>query len=82
MQQVCLQKSDMDLGTAVRLLESLRKLYHFVLFEHFERSASSIAGVCQSYKHKVQQIKKRKTFADETTDGDVGLSGSCSSGHI
>lgn len=33
-------------------------------------------GVCQSYKHEVHRIKKRKTFADETTDGDVGLSGS------
>lgn len=33
-----------------------------------------MTGVCQSYKHEVQRIKKRKTFVDETTDGDAGLS--------
>ncbi len=63
---VCLQKSDMDLLTAVRLLESLREFVSAQreLFEHFERSALSVPGVCQSYKHEVNRIKKRKTFAD------------------
>lgn len=72
-----LQKPDMDLMSAVRLFESLRSWVVSLRdqFDHFERSAKNIPGVCQSYKDELQRAKKRKAFSDESTEHEVTLNG-------
>ncbi|XP_038156371.1 zinc finger MYM-type protein 1-like [Cyprinodon tularosa] len=61
-----LQKADMDLGTAVRLLESLRTfvLSQRDLFDHFEQKALNMLGGTPSYR--AERTRKRKKFADES----------------
>lgn len=72
-----LQKTDMDLMTAIRLFESLRSWVVSLRdqFDYFERSAKNVLGVCQSYKDELQQAKKRKGFSDEATEHEVTLKG-------
>jgi len=71
-----LQKRDMDLNTAQQLLESLRAFVASLrnTFEKFEKEV--VKGVTQSYHHETQRVRKRKTFADETTENEVILNGS------
>lgn len=72
-----LQKADMDLSTAVSLLESLRS-WVFSLrdkFDQFETSAKSVPDICQSYRDELQRTKKRKIFLDESTEHEVTLKG-------
>jgi len=70
-----LQKADMDLGTAVRLLESLRTfvLSQRDLFDHFEQKALNMLGGTPSYR--AERTRKRKKFADESASPDVVLEG-------
>ncbi|MBN3309056.1 ZMYM1 protein, partial [Amia calva] len=66
---VNLQKRDMDLATAVHLLRSLNS-YVGTLREQFaevEESARTIS-VTQSYQYDVRCLRKRKRFADESSD--------------
>lgn len=72
-----LQKADMDLATAARLLESLRNfvLAQTDLFDHFEQKALNLLGVTLSYRQDVQRIRKRKKIADESAEPDVVFDG-------
>ena len=74
---VSLQRPDNDLMTAIRLLESLRSWVISLRekFDHFESSAKSIPGVCQSYQDELQRSKKRNAFSDECTEHEITLNG-------
>uniref|UniRef100_A0A8C5GFL1 TTF-type domain-containing protein n=1 Tax=Gouania willdenowi TaxID=441366 RepID=A0A8C5GFL1_GOUWI len=73
-----LQKREMDLMTAVRLLESLHTYVASLRgqFGYFETSARAITGVTQAYQSETHRVSKRKTFDDETVDNEVVLTGS------
>lgn len=72
-----LQKSDIDISVAAQLLSSLRDFVAGLRdqFEAFERAALNVTGVSQSYKHNLQRKRKRKTFADESSEPGVTLEG-------
>ncbi|KAL7394734.1 hypothetical protein ABVT39_003117 [Epinephelus coioides] len=64
-----LQKSDMDLATALGLLRSLHS-YVGILREQFaelEESACAVSAT-QNYQFDTRHVKKRKKFADESGD--------------
>uniref|UniRef100_A0A8C6LVK5 TTF-type domain-containing protein n=1 Tax=Nothobranchius furzeri TaxID=105023 RepID=A0A8C6LVK5_NOTFU len=64
-----IQKSDMDLATALGLLRSLLS-YVCNLREQFselEESARAVS-VTQNYQFDTQRVRKRKRFADESAD--------------
>ena len=74
---VSLQRPDIDLMTAIHLLESLRSWVISLRekFDHFESSAKSIPGVCHSYQDELQRSKKRNAFSDECTEHEITLNG-------
>lgn len=73
-----LQKRDMDLRTAVGLLESLRTFVSSLRgeFGKYETSAKAITGVTNTYQDETRRTRKRKAFADENVDNEVVLRGS------
>lgn len=73
-----LQKKDMDLMTAVHLLESLHTYVASLRgqFADFETSARAVTGVTQTYQDETHRWSKRKAFVDETVDNEVVLNGS------
>lgn len=72
-----LQKADIDLMTAVRLLKSLRDfvLAQRGIFTDFEREALAVPGVCQTYKYDLQRTRKRKRFEDDSAEKDAVFDG-------
>lgn len=73
-----LQQRDMDLKTAVCLLESLHTYITSLRgqFADFETSARAVTGVTQTYQSETHRRTKRRVFDDETGDNEVVLSGS------
>ena len=73
-----LQKMDMDLNTAVRLLESLRTYIASLRgqFTNFETRARAVTGVTQTYHSETHRVSKRKACYDETPGNKVVLIGS------
>ena len=65
---ILLQKSDISIFTAVRLLESLQEFIAALRdeFESFEVAALNLPFVSHSYKHDLQRSRKRKSFSDDT----------------
>lgn len=59
--------------TAIHLLASLRSWVVSLQdqFDHFERVAKSVPGVCQSYRDELQRVKRRKALPDESTEHEV-----------
>lgn len=68
----------MNLDTAQRLLESLHLFVASLRdqFSQFEKASQDVKGVTQFYHHEKQQVRKRKTLADESTENDAMLNGS------
>ncbi|KAF7652124.1 hypothetical protein LDENG_00101180 [Lucifuga dentata] len=73
-----LQQSDLDLATAVKLLESLQSFVGPLCdqFSAFEDAARTLSTTTQSYQHDLTRARKRKSFSDESTENEVLLSGS------
>lgn len=75
-----LQKHDITLDTAERLLQSLRSYVASQRdeFGKYENAARDIEGVSSLYEEETKRVKKRKPFSDELGDSDamVGLHGS------
>ncbi|KAL7395864.1 hypothetical protein ABVT39_024568 [Epinephelus coioides] len=72
-----LQKADIELMTAVRLLRSLREFVSAQrdLFTDFEKEALAVPGVCQTYKYDLQRTRKRKRFEDDSAEKDAVFDG-------
>jgi len=68
-----LQKSDINILTAVNLLQSLRAFVSSQRdqFDVYEKAALNVTGVLQTYKRDLQRSRKCKTFADEGGADDV-----------
>ncbi len=73
-----LQKRDINLDTAQRLLESLHSFVATLRDQssQFEKSSRDMKCVTQFYQHETQRGRKRKIFADESTENDEILNGS------
>ena len=69
---------NMDLNTAVRLLESLRTYVASLRgqFTNFETRARAVTGVTQTYHSETHRVSKRKACYDETPGNEVVLIGS------
>uniref|UniRef100_A0A8C9YGK0 TTF-type domain-containing protein n=1 Tax=Sander lucioperca TaxID=283035 RepID=A0A8C9YGK0_SANLU len=67
---IMLQKSDINILTAVNLLESLRAFVSTQRdqFEMYEKAALNVTGVLHTYKCDLQRSRKRKTFGDEGSE--------------
>lgn len=70
-----LQKHDVTLDTAERLLESLRSYVAMQRdqFEKYENAARDIEGVSRLYEEETKRVRKRKTFPDESGESDALL---------
>uniref|UniRef100_A0A671WKW6 HAT C-terminal dimerisation domain-containing protein n=1 Tax=Sparus aurata TaxID=8175 RepID=A0A671WKW6_SPAAU len=70
---IMLQKSDINILTAVNLLKSLRAFVSSQRdqFDIYEKAALNVTGVNKTYKRDLQRSRKRKTFADEEGANDV-----------
>ena len=72
-----LQKADIELMTAVRLLILLRDFVSAQrgLFTDFENEALAVPGVCQTYKYDLQRTRKCKRFEDDSAEKDAVFDG-------